>query len=164
MAKQRLVGFSALQITLHWAIAALVLAQILTGEAMEEAFRAMVRGTASEETAGSTWHLFAGIAVLALTLLRIAVRIAQGAPPEPAGLPRAVAIAARASHHLFYVMLIVFPVSGLVTYYVNPEAGNFHTLAKPAFIIVVAVHAAAALWHQFVRRDGTLMRMFRPAQ
>jgi cytochrome b561 len=162
MARERTAGFSGLQIGLHWLIAALVVTQILTGGAMEEAFDALRDGE-DASTPGSGWHLWSGIAVLVLTLLRLAVRIRQGAPPEPAGMARPLAIAARASHHLFYLLLVVFPISGLVAYYVNPAAAGFHSLARPVFIVLIAIHAGAALWHQFVRRDGLLMRMFRPA-
>ena len=34
-----------------------------------------------------------------------------------------------------------------------------HEWIGNAFYAVIAVHALAALWHQFVRRDGTLRRM-----
>lgn len=54
------------------------------------------------------------------------------------------------------------PVSGLVTLYVNDEIGDIHSLSKPVFIVLILVHAAAALYHQFVVKDGTLRRMLVP--
>jgi cytochrome b561 len=37
-------------------------------------------------------------------------------------------------------------------------------MAKPVFIVTIAVHAAAALVHQFWMKDGTLARMIIPAR
>lgn len=39
------------------------------------------------------------------------------------------------------------------------QAGDIHTLAMWALLALVAVHALAALYHYFVRRDGVLQRM-----
>jgi cytochrome b561 len=36
--------------------------------------------------------------------------------------------------------------------------------AKPAFIILIAIHALAALYHQFWLKDGTLKRMLAPGR
>lgn len=56
------------------------------------------------------------------------------------------------------------PVTGLLTVYVNPDIGEIHQLAKPAFVILIALHASAALFHHFVLRDGTLKRMLSPTK
>ena len=37
-------------------------------------------------------------------------------------------------------------------------------LGKPLFIVLIALHVLATLWHQFVRHDGTLRRMLVPAR
>jgi cytochrome b561 len=36
---------------------------------------------------------------------------------------------------------------------------KLHELLGNAMIVLVLLHAVAALWHQFVRRDGLLQRM-----
>jgi cytochrome b561 len=54
------------------------------------------------------------------------------------------------------------PISGLVALYINDEVGDIHSLAKPVFIVLIAAHAAAALYHQFIVKDGTLRRMLVP--
>jgi cytochrome b561 len=37
--------------------------------------------------------------------------------------------------------------------------GDIHELGEPAFIVLIALHAAGALCHRFVPRDGALRRM-----
>ncbi len=56
-------------------------------------------------------------------------------------------------------MLFAMPVLGLLTIYVSESFGDIHTLGKPVFIVLITVHVVAALFHQFVKRDGTLGRM-----
>jgi cytochrome b561 len=72
--------------------------------------------------------------------------------------------AAKASHWLFYILLVAVPATGLLAIYVSDEFGDIHKLAKPAFIALIALHAVAALFHQFVLKDGTLKRMLLPAK
>ncbi|HEY1090070.1 MAG TPA: cytochrome b/b6 domain-containing protein [Burkholderiaceae bacterium] len=40
------------------------------------------------------------------------------------------------------------------------DAVEWHALAANSLLIVAGLHAAAALWHQFVRKDGVLRRMW----
>ena len=75
-----------------------------------------------------------------------------------------LAFFAKAVHWAFYALLVIVPVTGLLAVYANPEIGEIHQLAKPIFIVLIAVHAAAAVFHQFVLRDGTLSRMLVPTK
>lgn len=157
-------GYTATQIALHWLIAALVIFQVVFGESMVDAMKAAKDGT--ELSAGTAFladaHLYVGIAVLLLTVVRFVVRLGNGAPPPPASASAIQARIADVLHWLFYAMLFAAPVSGLVAWYLIPDIGNLHALFKPAFVILVALHAAAALWHHFVARDTVLRRMLVP--
>ncbi len=90
-------------------------------------------------------------------------------------------------HKLVTLALLLFvvvqPVLGILSVWAGGEAlaipftpwalppllalgeGTGHTLEEAhevignAFYAVIALHALAALWHQFVRRDGLLRRM-----
>ena len=108
-------------------------------------------------------HLWVGFAILALVALRIVLRIVNGAPP-PIETSRATAIVARFSHAAFYVLLVAVPVTGILDYYFHLPTGGLHELGKPLFILLIALHVAATLWHQFIRHDGTLRRMIVPAR
>ena len=157
-------GYSATQITLHWLIVVLVLFQLVFGESMSTAFRGALRGTPVEPTDATlaNAHIWVGFAILALTLLRLFIRLRDGAPP-PVGSSPARELVAKITHALFYVLLVLVPVSGIVAYYWVPAAGEVHELGKPAFIILIVLHVVAALWHQLYLRDGLLMRMLKPS-
>ncbi|MBB4571464.1 cytochrome b [Rhizobium leucaenae] len=165
MASNRTLGYSTTQISLHWIIAALVLFQLLFGESMTRVIRAQARGTAVSSADGSmgTAHYWVGIAVMLLVLLRLALRVAFGAP-RPAGASALLVRLAGAAHWLFYALLLLVPLTGLLAYYFSDPFGDIHDLGKPAFIILIGLHAAGALCHQFLLKDGTLRRMLVPAR
>jgi len=73
-------------------------------------------------------------------------------------------MAASASHGLFYLLLLATPILGLLAFYVGDSWGDIHSLAKPAFIVLIAVHAIAAVYHQFWLKDATLTRMMSPVE
>lgn len=155
-------GYSATQITLHWAIVLLVFFQLIFGESMTTVIDAKPGEAVDGADASlATAHIWVGFAILALALFRLFIRLRDGAPPAVDG-PAAIVLAAKITHILFYVLLIAVPISGIVAYWVTPEAGDVHELGKPIFIILIVLHAGAALWHQFFLRDGLLMRMLKP--
>lgn len=156
-------GYSGLQILLHWTIAALVLFQLIFGESMGEVAEALEHGDAvspSDQFMADA-HYWIGIALLVLVALRLVVRLFQGTP-APIGQGKAVLVA-RIVHGIFYLLLILVPVTGLLAVYVNEEIGEVHEIGKPLFIAFIVIHALGALFHHFWLKDGTLRRMFVPA-
>jgi hypothetical protein len=53
-----------------------------------------------------------GIAILALALIRLAVRLRYGAPALPADLPEPMKLAAHLSHYALYALMIGMPLLG----------------------------------------------------
>ncbi|BCP55042.1 cytochrome b [Kaistia sp. 32K] len=157
-------GYSPLQVGLHWVIALLVLFQLVFGESMSHAQRGALRGTpvSASDAALATAHYWVGIAILILVLLRLALRLTRSTPRPLETAGRLAARLASAAHVAFYVLLVAVPVTGLLAIYVSRSFGGIHELGKPAFIVLIALHAAAALYHQFWLRDGTLRRMVVP--
>jgi cytochrome b561 len=164
-APQIKTGYSTLQITLHWVIAAIVLFQLTLGESMTAYVDGIAEGTAVSpfDTNVATLHYYAGISILVLVAVRLAMRLYTGVPAAPDTLQPVMALASRAAHWLFYALLVAVPVTGLLGYYFEGPFGDIHSWAKPVFIGLIAIHAAAALFHQFWLKDGTLMRMVKPA-
>ncbi len=133
-------------------------------------------------------HKSIGIAILALVLMRIAVRIAVGAPAYAEPLGRLVHAAATAGHLALYALIIALPVSGYLTSSagghdvsffglftlpnivprdkaLDEAASQAHFVFAWAIGIVLAVHLAAVVWHARVKHDTVFTRMwprFRP--
>jgi cytochrome b561 len=97
--------YSAVAIVLHWLIAALLLTNI--GLAW---YFGTLRGPA--EVAPLALHKSIGITVLLLTLVRIGWRFASRPPPLPDTLRPWEIWAAKATHVLFYLIMLGMPLSG----------------------------------------------------
>lgn len=160
---------------LHWTMALLILAMLFIGFAMVS-------------TAGPAYaslialHRPLGIAILLLAALRLAIRLATGAPPLPADLPHVQQRAARGAHLLLYLAMIGLPLIGWAMlsaggYPVRLTAGfvlppivprdalaygllrQAHGLIAFAFFALILGHLTIALIHGFVRRDGVMETM-----
>jgi cytochrome b561 len=159
-------GYNGLQIVLHWTIAVLVLFQLLFGESMTTYVDAAADGhqlSPYEQTMGSA-HYWVGFSVLLLVFVRLSVRLFVGAPKADSRMPKWMAFTSRATHALFYSLLVGAPVSGLLAFYVWPWMGDIHGWAKPVFIVLIGIHASAALFHHFILKDAVLRRMLIPAR
>jgi cytochrome b561 len=169
--------YSGVQKALHWTMAALIVVQVAVGIAMTNLGEGPVTNFLFE------LHKSIGLTVLALALVRLAVRSVRGAPPfEP--MPDWQRRAAQASHAALYVLFILVPLVGwIATSYcckpVNflwavpvslpiPDAPTMeaagpifrvHIALAVTLLAVVAIHVAGALQHHFIRRDRTLLRM-----
>lgn len=163
MAKKSVEGYSTIQIALHWLIVIAVLFQLVFGESMTNVVDALEEG--ATPSAGdlqlSSAHLWVGIAILVLLVIRLVVRLFTGTP-EVIGEPGLATLAATAMHWLFYALLVIVPVTGLLAKYVGDPWGDIHTIGKPVFIVLIVLHAGAALYHHFILKDETLVRMLKP--
>ncbi|MCJ8140063.1 cytochrome b [Falsirhodobacter halotolerans] len=155
-------GYTRTQIAIHWAIAALVVFNYIYSDGMGRAFDAMMRSTPGSDTGFQpAIHVWVGMAVLALIVLRMIVRLGQGAPePGGSGILQSMAVWV---HRALYALMLAVPVFGAVTWFGRIGAtGDLHAVLANTLLIVAGLHAAAALAHQFILRDGLLMRMIRP--
>jgi cytochrome b561 len=169
-------GYGAVAKFLHWSIVILVIAQYVIIEAADEL------PDGPEKLAGIANHKSVGMLILGLALVRIAWKLLNGGQPGPAPMPRAQRIAAAAGHGLLYVLILAQPLTGWIMSSAgghptgffglfefpmlaaeNHDAHEFyeevHETAFLALVTVAALHALAALYHHFVRKDATLRRM-----
>lgn len=168
--------YSSVSLILHWLIAALVVGQILLIMAADA-----VEGPAAGQWIGL--HKSVGLSILVLTLGRLGWRIANPAIPLPDSQPRWQRLLARATHVLFYAILIGMPLVGwaassaagrdilwfgLFQWPLLPIGGgretagalmDMHELAAKGLYVLIALHVLGALKHQFVDRDNVLHRM-----
>lgn len=155
-------GYSATQIALHWLVAGLILFQLVFGEDMGPAWRAVVRAMPVEMSPSVWAHILVGIAVLVFVLWRLALRVTRGVPEVPAesALMRQAAVW---GHRALYAAMLLAPLTGLAAWYGGiSAAAELHELFKPVLIVLILGHMLAALYHQFIRKDGLLLRMKRP--
>jgi len=155
-------GYSRIQITLHWLIAVLILAAWFTHEDMGRVLRQRIEaGTTGIE--GNTLHVWLGGAAFALILVRIIVRVVQGAPGPVAGASPMAATAALWGHRVLYLLMIVTPAVGAAAWYGHIKAaGEVHEMLGTALMVVALGHALVAIWHQVVKKDETMKRMLKP--
>lgn len=156
-------GYSALQIGLHWGVAALILLQLIFGDDMSQAWRGFTK-TGVAEMSLSVWaHIVLGVAVLAFVLWRLVLRFSRGVPSDPAGTSPMMALVAHWGHVGLYALMLAVPLTGLIGWYGNQSLlVEAHGWLKPVLIVVILGHIAAALYHQFILKDGLLLRMKRP--
>jgi cytochrome b561 len=170
----------------HWLIAALLIANICLG-----LYFADLPRSDPWKFELTQLHKSIGLTVLMLSVLRLFWRLSHPAPPLPIDLYWGVRVAARASHYLFYFLIIAIPLSGWLMVSASPlgfPTNYFHLFHWPnlwfmadlpraqkvalhdplesvhnvlawSAIVLIPLHVAAALYHQFIRRDDVLRRM-----
>lgn len=163
MRSSAVLFYSVPQRLVHWLMAALILFNLLFAEDMERLWR-VVRdgGTASaDQVSAANIHAYVGIAVLCLAILRILLRLTQGAPEAPAEEPPLFRTAAKVAHAAFYLLFFALPLSGIAAYYLGiggaalPHGGPL----KLAMWVLIAVHVGALFIHQFRWKTTVAQRM-----
>ena len=164
--------YDLVAIVLHWSIAFLIAAAFLLGLTVDDFPKAW-------EGAVVNTHVLMGLAVLALTIVRVGWRIAHRPPPLPAN-PLLEKLS-RPVHLLLYALMLVVPAIGLPTLMYRGRGIDFglfaipqllprtpeifhpltewHELSAYALLGLGACHVLAALYHQMVLRDRLVWRM-----
>lgn len=171
--------YSNVAVTFHWIVVALVLTQVVIGFTFAEL---LPRGP--ERAQLFTWHKTLGALILLLTLARLAYRLKNPPPPFPTELPHWRRIVAVWNHRLFYLMLILLPLTGLiavsamangwatplvggiplpvvpgVTRETSETSGDVHVVLVLTTIALLLLHIGAAIYQQFFEHDRTAGRM-----
>lgn len=161
-------------VTLHWLLALLLLVALGMGSFV----LTTTPNSAPEKVAALQGHMISGGLILLLTLVRLAVRLKTTHPPAATtGHPLLDRLAPLA-HGALYVLVLLMAGSGVaMSVMANLPAIVFagvgslpvdfsslppravHGVVAKLLMLVIALHVAAALYHQFVRRDGLLARM-----
>ena len=144
-------GYTAIQIAVHWLTALLILASFIISDDVESAAAGR----------GGPLHVWLGYAVLALIAIRLIVNGVQGKPGHIPGQSPLMQAAAIWGQRLLYLLMIAAPLTGVATWYGFDPAEDLHEGTSNLLMIVALGHAAAALWHQYILRDGALTRMLR---
>lgn len=158
-------GYSATQIGLHWIAALLIAAQFVLHDGIGEAWDAVERGRTAEFDVLVLQHILGGALIGLLALWRLALRARRGAPPLPEGEPAVLKLAAHVTHGALYLLMLALPLSGAVAWFGGVEdVADMHETLTSLLLVLAVLHVGGALFHQFVQRDGLLMRMLRTAR
>ena len=157
-------GFSLTQIALHWTVGVLIVFNLLMGDDMTHLWRQIQRGAIAPTTTAAWLHIIVGVVVLALVAWRLVLRYSRGVPPAPEGESALMKLAGQAGHLALYVLMIAIPVTGLMAWFGGvTQAADLHGEVLTVLLWgVIGVHVAAALYHQFILKNGLLNRMRKP--
>jgi cytochrome b561 len=179
--------YSAVAMTFHWVIAALIIANVALAWTADELPRSSAAGLMA-------WHKTFGITVLILSLGRLAWRLTHRPPVLNPHLKTWERLLAHVVHWGFYVLMIGLPLTGwalvsaspLIKVYPIDMFGLFHwpaigplanlppaemkaahetweevhhLLAKVLIYGLIPLHILGALKHQFLDKDNELGRM-----
>lgn len=161
---------------LHWLIALAIAGMYLTDQ---------LRGYAERGSPERAWwlgaHASLGLTILALTVIRLSWRFIKGKPEVVPPSPL-MHLAARLGHFALYAFTFCLPISGFLRYASSGRDITLfgQTLGSPfgqnatlnqigdllhngfwtnLLLALIGLHVAAALYHQFILKDGTLSRM-----
>jgi cytochrome b561 len=128
------------------------------------------------------WHKWAGVTILALSVFRLVWRLTHR-PPADAPMPTWQQRAAHLAHRGLYLLFFAVPLAGwayssaagfpIVWFGVLPlpdllpvdkalaqAIKPVHGWLAWTLMVIVALHVAGALKHQFIDRDGLIARMW----
>lgn len=168
--------YTSTAIVLHWLMALLIFAAFPLGVYMHD----LPLSPAKLQL--YSYHKWLGITVLGLILLRMGWRLRHAPPPLPAHLPAWQQRASQLTHALLYLLMFAVPMSGWLmssakgfqTVWLgilplpdliekNKALGallaEWHEGLNIALLLLVALHLAAVVKHQFIDRDHLLSRL-----
>ncbi|WP_321342763.1 cytochrome b [Breoghania sp.] len=174
------IAYGAVARSFHWVTAALVLTMIAAGFVMLDAPSGAIQNFLFD------YHRSCGVVLFAITLARIAWRMKNPPAPMDAEIPFVQRSVAHAVHGLLYLLLLAQPLVGWIgTSAYGAKITVFWLFVLPPIVdknkemadtylglhinigllitALVAMHIGGALYHHFIRRDRTLMRMVRGA-
>ncbi|HEY3796775.1 MAG TPA: cytochrome b [Caulobacteraceae bacterium] len=119
--------YSTGAIVLHWTIALLIVVQLCLGWWMNE----VLPDHTPAQDATEHVHISLGLTIFLLVLVRIAWRLTHRPPPLPADMPAWERWLSYAVHFVFYVLLLVLPLSGWTLVSMGPDPISFWGLPWP---------------------------------
>jgi cytochrome b561 len=167
--------YHPLLVALHWGLGLFIVAALVLGMFVLKE----IPNSSPDKLEALRAHMIGGMAILALMIARLAVRLSTAKPERATtGVPALDRLAVL-SHYGFYGLVILMAGTGLATAYLAdlfrivlghsgaalPESflafptRVLHGYIAKFLVGLIALHVAAALYHQFVRKDRLLGRM-----
>jgi cytochrome b561 len=166
--------YHPLHVVIHWLMALLVILMLSVGK-----FAILsISPQDPQKVVILQSHTYIGAAISILLIIRLILRFTTKRPsPADAGDPTLNFIG-KVVHVLFYILLIGMAISGLGMYQLanlpavfsaaQPYPPNFfdylprngHGLLSWILLILIFIHIGAAFYHQFIRKDNLIARMW----
>lgn len=149
------------QIILHWVVVLGILAQWIFNEQMVRVVEAIQTGvTPVGSDVIMAWvHVGVGSTILLAVLARLYLRFRFGVPDHAQGASQMQVRIATWMHRALYAALLGMVVTGSLTWNGIAPLGDLHFYINTLLFALALAHAGAALFNQFVRKDGTMRRM-----
>ena len=170
--------YTTTAIVLHWLIALLLLGQFAFGLMLDD----IPRGTPARGMYVNL-HKSSGILIGLLIVLRLAWRLMHAPPPLPDSMPTWQRQAARLSHAVLYLCMLMLPLSGYLASNFSKHGIKFfnlvrlppwgpddralyalfnqtHHITALLLALFVGFHVLAVAKHMLIDRDGLLWRMW----
>jgi cytochrome b561 len=167
--------YGSIQKTLHWVAALCVLLAWTIGTIGDDIPRAA-------EVMALSIHMSLGLTVFVILTLRLVWRFADPPDVRVTRFSPWSDYLASISHWLLYSLMATVPVTGILLQFARGKAlsifgllhiaspwpadrvlvhsiKDVHELLANSLVILAALHVVAALFHHFVLRDQTLVRM-----
>ena len=174
--KNSTLRYGSFSIGIHWLMLLLFVAVYGSIE-LRELFE---KGSDLHE-ALKTWHFMLGMLVFVLVWPRLAARLSAPTPAIVPELPKLQQLSSWSLHLALYLLMIGMPLLGWLMLSAAGKPIPFFGLELPALIgenkalgkqikevhefvgtagyYLIGLHAAAALYHHYLRHDNTLTRM-----
>ena len=166
--------YDTLTQAIHWLSLVAIAIAFVIGLSLED----MPRGP--EKTQLVNLHASLGVLVIGLTAVRLGWRTVVAAPASPGS--RLMQFAGKAMHLTLYAVILAVPISGVLMMAAKGRSfevfGLFtvpplmatdrafgesleeaHEVLSYLMLVLVGLHAAAAVFHQAILKDGALARM-----
>lgn len=138
------------------------------------------KGTETRD-AFKMWHFILGLSVFSLVWLRLFIRLRQAPPAIEPPLASIQANLAKLAHILLYALMILLPLAGWLMLSAFGKPIPFYGFTLPSLMAenkalakeikelheafgefgyyLIAFHAVAGLFHHYVQKDNTLVRI-----
>lgn len=160
---------------LHWLLAILIIVALAMGSLKLQ----HIPNSSPEKLLALRGHMVAGMLILVMTLVRIGVRLKTRTPAPIESYDALWNRLASIAHFGLYLLVLLMALSGLaLSVKANLPAAVFdgsmslpasftdfaprqvHGWFAKALLVLIIGHVLAAVYHQFIRKDGLLGRMW----
>ncbi len=170
-------NFGRVTVLIHWLVALVTVITVICG------LVTVYADGAALTRSSLFFHQTIGFGIFLIMIFRTLWRVTHPAPPLPDETPRHQKIAAAATHILLYVTMFALTITGYTGLAARGRditiAGLFdlplivpldrelsvtsqalHNYGQYILYALLALHVGAAIYHQFVLKDGLLRRMW----